>query len=529
MSRRRNLSPRLLAATLFVCVFAACSARYGHAAQSAGTRAAAGAAAGSPAAAAISSADAAIAHAHLQPTALVTSAASSEAVRGLPDFANLVAEVGPSVVNVQVVEKAAPSQGGGEGDESGDDPFSDFFRRFGIPAPNMGRPHNFAPVRGIGSGFIISPNGYILTNAHVVSNANKITVKLTDRREFDGKVIGVDERTDVAVIKINAKGNLPVVRLGDSNALRPGQWVLAIGSPFGFENTVTAGVVSATARALGQGSYVPFIQTDVAVNPGNSGGPLFNLAGQVVGINSEIYSQSGAYEGISFAIPINVARNIADQLIQTGHVVRGRIGVTIQDVTAATAENLGLDRPHGAAVASVESGGPADKAGIEPLDIILSVNGEQVGSSDQLPSMIAQIRPGQVAHLEVWRDKGLRQVDVKVGELKETSETAGNARPGEQGGAATANRVGLSVRTLTAAEKAELKTPGSVVVVDSSGPAAEAGIRSGDVIISINRAPISSVEEFQKAIRSGNQDWTLLIQRNEGGTSQQLIVTISLH
>ncbi len=531
MSQERKLGPRLFAAMLFVSIFAACSARYGHAAQSGSADAPATPAAAAAARDASSSADAAIAHARLQPTALVTPSASaaSEAMRGLPDFASLVTEVGPAVVNVQVVEKAAPSQGGsGEGEEGSDDPFSDFFRRFGIPAPNTGRPRNFAPVRGIGSGFIISPNGYIMTNAHVVSNANKITVKLTDRREFDGKVLGVDERTDVAGIKITTTGNLPVVRLGDSNSLRPGQWVLAIGSPFGFENTVTAGVVSATARALGQGSYVPFIQTDVAVNPGNSGGPLFNLAGQVVGINSEIYSQSGAYEGISFAIPINVARNIADQLIQTGHVVRGRIGVTIQDVTAATAENLGLDRPHGAAVASVESGGPADKAGIEPLDIILSVNGEQVGSSDQLPSIIAQIRPGQVAHLEVWRDKGMHPIDVKVGELKETSEAASNARPGEQGGAATANRVGLSVRTLTAAEKGELKTHGSVVVVDASGPAAESGIRSGDVIISINRVPITSVEEFQKAIRSGNQDWTLLIQRNEGGTPQQLIVTISL-
>ena len=535
MSQQRNWSPRLLAATLFVTIFAACSARYGHAAQSSGADAPGAATPTSPTAAApahdsSSSADAAIAHARLQSTALVTPSAGNELVRGLPDFVSLVSEVGPAVVNVQVVEKAAPSQGGnGEGEEGGsDDPFSDFFRRFGIPAPNQGRPRNFAPVRGIGSGFIISPNGYIMTNAHVVSNANKITVKLTDRREFEGKVVGVDDRTDVAVIKINAKGSLPVVRLGDSTGLRPGQWVLAIGSPFGFENTVTAGVVSATARALGQGSYVPFIQTDVAVNPGNSGGPLFNLSGQVVGINSEIYSQSGAYEGISFAIPINVARNIADQLIQTGHVVRGRIGVTIQDVTAATAENLGLDRPHGAAVASVESGGPADKAGIEPLDIILSVNGEQVGSSDQLPSIIAQIRPGQVAHLEVWRDKGQHPIDVKVGELKEANEAASNARPGQQGGAATANRVGLSVRSLTAAEKTELKTRGSVVVVDASGPAGEAGIRSGDVIISINREPITSVEEFQKAIRSGNQDWTLLIQRNEGGTPQQLIVTISL-
>src|SRR6202034_565319 len=241
------------------------------------------------------------------------------------------------------------------------------FRHSGIPRAAIPQhPRNFAPLHGIGSGFIISANGYILTNAHVVSNASKITVKLTDRREFDAKIVGQDERTDVAVIKINAKGDLPVVRLGDSSKLRPGQWVLAIGSPFGFENSVTAGVVSATARSnVGEGGngYVPFIQSDVAVNPGNSGGPLFNLEGEVVGINSQIYSRSGGYEGISFAIPIDVANNVAEQLIKTGHVSRGRIGVTIQEVTAATAENLGLDRPHGAAVASVESGGPAGKGG----------------------------------------------------------------------------------------------------------------------------------------------------------------------
>src|SRR6202034_2919071 len=244
------------------------------------------------------------------------------------------------------------------------------FRHSGIPRAAIPQhPRNFAPLHGIGSGFIISANGYILTNTHVVSNASKITVKLTDRREFDAKIVGQDERTDVAVIKINAKGDLPVVRLGDSNKLRPGQWVLAIGSPFGFENSVTAGVVSAIARGnVGEGGngYVPFIQTDVAVNPGNSGGPLFNLNGEVVGINSQIYSRSGGYEGISFAIPIDVANNVAEQLIKTGHVSRGRIGVTIQEVTAATAENLGLGPPHGAAVASGESGGPADPGGIAP-------------------------------------------------------------------------------------------------------------------------------------------------------------------
>jgi serine protease Do len=395
----------------------------------------------------------------------------------------------------------------------------------------MPQPKNYAPVRGIGSGFIISPDGYILTNTHVVSNASKITVKLTDRREFDAKVVGEDERTDVAVIKIVAKGDLPVVRLGDSSKLRPGQWVLAIGSPFGFENTVTAGVVSATARGnVGEGGngYVPFIQTDVAVNPGNSGGPLFNLNGEVVGINSQIYSRSGGYEGISFAIPIDVANNVAEQLIKTGHVSRGRIGVTIQEVTAATAENLGLDRPRGAAVASVESGGPADKAGIEPLDIIVSVNGKPVETSGQLPSMIAEIKPGQTVQLEVWRDKALKHISVTVEELKDKTTAEAVTRHGsggnDEGEAAVVNRIGLSVRALTAAERTQAKAHGDVVVVEAKGPAAEAGLRPGDVILSINRIKVESVAAFQQAVKNAGHDATLLIQR-EG---QQSIVTITL-
>ncbi|HXN10312.1 MAG TPA: trypsin-like peptidase domain-containing protein, partial [Steroidobacteraceae bacterium] len=339
----QDVGPRLLGAIALVTLFAACSSQSSSAA-----------AANDPAKPAM----------HPAAAVMVSPEAIAAANRGLPDFSDLVAQVGPAVVNVQVVEKAPAAQGGEEeGNDDSEDPFGDFFRRFGIPRNGIPQPRNFAPVRGIGSGFIISPDGYILTNTHVVNNASKITVKLTDRREFDGKVVGMDERTDVAVIKINAKGDLPVVRLGDSNKLRPGQWVLAIGSPFGFENSVTAGVVSAIARGnVGESGngYVPFIQTDVAVNPGNSGGPLFNLEGEVVGINSQIYSRSGGYEGISFAIPIDVANNVAGQLIKSGRVSRGRIGVTIQEVTAATADNFGLDRPRGAAVASVEPGGPAD-------------------------------------------------------------------------------------------------------------------------------------------------------------------------
>jgi len=464
-----------------------------------------------------------------------TPAATAAATRGLPDFEDLVAQVGSAVVNVQVVEKSSSAQNSDDSEEDSDDPFSDFFKRFGLPRPNIPQqqPRNFAPQRGIGSGFIISPDGYILTNAHVINNASKITVKLTDRREFDGKVIGMDERTDVAVIKINTKGDLPVVRLGDSNKLRPGQWVLAIGSPFGFENSVTAGVVSALARGnVGEAgnSYVPFIQTDVAVNPGNSGGPLFNLNGEVVGINSQIYSRSGGYEGISFAIPIDVASNVADQLIKSGRVSRGRIGVTIQEVSAATAENLGLDRPRGAAVASVEGGGPADKAGIEPLDIILSVNGHPVETSDQLPSMIAEVKPGQSVQLEVWRDKAMKKISVTVEELKEKTADAKQRRSNNGGGgdepeaATVVNRIGLTVRPLTAQEKTQAKAKGSVVITNVKGPALEAGLHNGDIILSINRIKVDSVGTFEGAVKNAGHEATLLVQRDEN----QSIITLTL-
>jgi serine protease Do len=506
----QDVGPRLLGAIALVTLFAACSPQSSTAAAPADAPAPLRVAAAAPAPVPV----------------------ASPLVRGLPDFADLVSQVGAAVVNVQVVEKPA---GSGSADSDSDDndsedPFGDFFRHFGIPrgAIPQPQPRNYGPVRGIGSGFIISADGYILTNAHVVNNASKITVKLTDRREFEGKVIGVDERTDVAVIKIIAKGNLPVVRIGDSSRLRPGQWVLAIGSPFGFENSVTAGVVSATARSnVGEGGngYVPFIQADVAVNPGNSGGPLFNLDGEVVGINSQIYSRSGGYEGISFAIPISVANNVAGQLIKNGHVSRGRIGVTIQEVTAATAENFGLDRPRGAAVASVESGGPAEKAGIEPLDIILSVNGKQIDTSDQLPPLIAEIKPGQAASLEVWRDKAVKRISVTVEELKEKATLASNRRSSAPAGEpAVINRIGLSVRALNAQEKTQLKTRGTLVVVDANGPAADAGMREGDVILSVNREPAISVEQFQGAVKAAGRSATLLVQRD----AQQTIVTIAL-
>ena len=451
--------------------------------------------------------------------AAAPAAAATPLVRGMPDFATLVEQVGPAVVNVTVVERARAQRDDDEGQLGADDPFGDFFRRFGIP----NHPRDNTPARGEGSGFIVSPDGYILTNAHVVSNASKVTVKLTDRREFEAKVIGSDERTDVAVIKI-AASNLPTVRIGDPAKLRAGEWVAAIGSPFGFENSVTVGVVSGIARNLpgDAGNYVPFIQTDVAVNPGNSGGPLFNLSGEVVGINSQIYSNTGAYQGLSFAIPIDVATGVREQLIKSGRVSRGRIGVTIQEVSALLAENFGLDRPRGAAVSSVESGGPADKAGVKPQDVILSVNGRAIEHSNQVPAIIAAIKPGGKAELEVWRDRAVKRLSVTVDELKE-SATVARAGAGGQNADAI-DRLGLSVRLLNGEEKQQLHTSGSLIVVDSDGAAAEAGIRSGDVILAANRVRVASIEELRNAVKSSGRTASLLVQRGE----QQQIVAIRI-
>ena len=319
----------------------------------------------------------------------------------LPNFAPLVEASGPAVVNVEVVQTPRTPAGYGGGGNPQEDPLNDFFRRFGLPTPDFGQRGNPQPMHGEGSGFIVSPDGYILTNAHVVADADEVTVRLTDRREYHAKVVGADRRTDVAVIKIDAK-NLPTVRIGDPSRLKPGEWVLAIGSPFGFENSATAGIISATSRALpdGDSSYVPFIQTDVAVNPGNSGGPLFNMQGEVVGINSQIFSRTGGYMGLSFAIPIDVAMDVREQLVKTGKVTRSRIGVTIQNVTAQLAESFGLDRPHGALVGSVLPGSPGEKAGLKPGDVILSVNGKVVELSSELPTVIARLeaRHRRAAH-----------------------------------------------------------------------------------------------------------------------------------
>ncbi len=363
--------------------------------------------------------------------------------------------------------------------------------------------------RGVGSGFIISSDGYLLTNAHVVSGATEVNVRLTDKREFKAKVVGSDRRTDVALLKINATG-LPVARIGDPNKVRVGEWVAAIGSPFGFENTVTAGIVSAKSRALPDDSYVPFIQTDVAVNPGNSGGPLFNMNGEVVGINSQIYSRSGGYQGLSFAIPIDVAMRVRDDLGKYGRVHRGRIGVTIQPVTNELAESFGLANANGALVNMVEPNGPADKAGLKPGDVIVAVDQRAVAQSTDLPRLIGETKPGQSVTLQIVRGGERRDLRVGVAELPAERAATNAPAPAE---AAPTGRLGLAVRPLTPDEKRGIDGPGGVVVEQAAGPAARAGVRAGDVIIAFNNRPIESVEQLKQLAEQSRDRAALLIQR----------------
>lgn len=421
-------------------------------------------------------------------------------VKGLPDFTELVAAYGPSVVNIQVVERVRD-----EGDGAPGDPLHDFLRRFG------GRqPREEAPLaRGEGSGFIVSPDGTILTNAHVVADATTVTVRLTDRREYTAKVIGVDPRTDIAVIKIDGH-DLPTVRIGDPSALRPGEWVVAIGSPFGFDNSVTAGIVSATSRSLPDGQYTPFIQTDAAVNPGNSGGPLFNMAGEVVGINSQIYSRTGGFMGISFAIPIDIAIGVKDQLVRHGRVERGRIGVVVQDVGQQLADSFGLDRPRGALVSQVEAEGPAARAGVRAGDVVLSVNGQTIERSGQLSTVISQLKPGSRASIEVWRDRASLKLDVEVAELKE-----GRTSPASLGGdkARGGGKIGLSVRPLNPAERRASGLEAGLVVEEVDGAAQEAEVQQGDVIVGANGQKIATIADLEAQIERSKRAIALLINR----------------
>ena len=427
---------------------------------------------------------------------------------GLPDFAGLVARVGPAVVNITSVTPAREVAAEGLDPE---DPFGEFFRRFQMPHPRFQAP----PQRGEGSGFIIDPDGIILTNAHVVDDDAEVTVRLTDRREFIAKVVGIDKRTDVAVLRIAAKG-LPAVKLGNPEALLPGQWVLAIGSPFGFENSVTAGIVSAKARSLPEENYTPFIQTDVAVNPGNSGGPLFNLAGEVVGINSQIYSRTGGYMGLSFAIPIDLAVHVKDQLLATGRVQRGRLGVTIQDVNQQLADSFGLDRPRGALVSGVERGSPAAEAGIEPGDVITGLDGIAIDHSGELPARVSRLKPGTATTLEVWRDRSRRVVQVKVGAIEEPAP-----RVSQNGKAPAAGKLGLAVRELTAEERKARRVGGGLWVMQVAGPAAEAGLEPGDIILGINGRRVTAASQLNQAA-AGGSTLALLVMRG----TEQLFVAI---
>ena len=466
--------------------------------------------------------EAPLSHAHAAPplAAGVAAPAANPAATMLPlnGFTDLVKKYGPAVVNVSVegtrkVSAQSPEMPDIPGLE--DHPgFKEFFRGFRgrIPMPQGER-----PMRGQGSGFIVSNDGYIITNAHVVDQAEHVTVRLTDRREYRAKVVGTDKQTDVAVLKIDAK-SLPIVKLGKSSEASVGEWVVAIGSPFGFENSVSAGIVSAKARSLPDASYTQFIQTDVAVNPGNSGGPLFNLAGEVIGINSQIYSRSGGYQGISFAIPIEVALNVKDQLVRHGKVSRGRIGVTVQEVNATLAESFGLDRPRGALVSSVEPGLPGDKAGMQVGDIVLKYDGKPIERSADLPLLVADTPAGKSATVEVWRKGSTRTLSVATTEGNVKEKVAGNDEASPKG------RLGVAVRALTAEEKAQTAGKGGLVVEQVSGAAARAGIQRGDLLLSFNGTPLKSAEELSTLVGKAGKSAALLVQRE----NRQLFVPVEL-
>ena len=442
--------------------------------------------------------------------------------RELPDFVRLVEEQGGAVVNISTTlalrrPTSLPQIPGIEDEE-----VQEFFRRF-IPRQQPGpQPGPRPESRSLGSGFVISADGYILTNAHVINSAEEITVKLTDKREYKARVIGADRRTDVALIKIEPSGPLPAVKFGDPGRLRVGEWVVAIGSPFGFENTVTAGIVSAKGRSLPQENFVPFIQTDVAINPGNSGGPLFNMRGEVVGVNSQIYSRTGGFMGLSFAIPIDVALDIQKQLRDKGRVSRGRIGVVIQEVSKDLATSFGLDRPRGALVNSVEKGSPADKAGVEATDIIIKFDGKQVDNSSDLPRIVGATRPGAKVDLEVWRKGAARNLSITVGELQEervaSRDTPRAQKPAEQ----AANRLGIVVGELTAKQKDDLKLGHGLVVLDVKAEA-RADVRRGDVLLTLvhkgQHTDLRSSDQLNRLLSGLDKNSVITLQVRRGETT----------
>lgn len=440
-------------------------------------------------------------------TASSVSSAAQPMVTGVVDFSRIVERYGPAVVNISVTGKTQQTaMSSGQPGMDPSDPMYDFFRRFG---PQFRIPEGGQIQHGQGSGFIVSSDGVILTNAHVVDGAQEVVVKLTDRREFNAKVLGVDKQTDIAVLKIAAK-DLPVVKFGDPSATRVGEPVLAIGSPFGFENTATSGIVSAKSRSLPEDTYVPFIQTDAAVNPGNSGGPLFNDRGEVIGINSQIFSHTGGYQGLSFAIPIDVATKVQAQLMQYGKVTRGRLGVTIQDVNQALADSFGLKKPGGALVSSVERGSPAEKAGLESGDIIVGFNDKPINRSADLPGLVGDIKPGTAAKVDIIRKGSSKTLSVAVGEMK-ADQIASNS-----GAGAPQGRLGLAVRPLKPDEKREAGVASGLLVEDVSGPAARAGIQTGDVVLALNGINVSSVEQLRGLVAKAGKHVALLVKREDG-------------
>lgn len=453
----------------------------------------------------------------------------SVAVRGLPDFSELVEQVGPSVVNIRTTEKIQQRQGDADSDREAE--MQEFLRRFfGMPLPDQRRdPRRNAPrgeqdgevPKGLGSGFILSADGYVMTNAHVVNGADEVYVTLTDKREFKARLVGSDPRTDVAVVKIEAAG-LPAVRVGDVSRLKVGEWVMAIGSPFGLESSVTAGIVSAKARDTGE--FLPFIQTDVAINPGNSGGPLINMRGEVVGINSQILSRSGGFMGISFAIPIDEAMRVADQLRSKGRVSRGRIGVQIDQVSKDVAESLGMAKPSGALIRAVEPGGPADKAGFEPGDVITKFDGRAIDKATDLPRIVGNIKPGSKVVAQVFRRGALRELTVAVADTPLPNRRVAEAPVGSAPQRVSSGHFGLVVSDLNDAQKQELKLKGGVRIEKTEGVAADAGLRVGDVILAMGNKEVSDARQFEAVVAKLDRSKVINVLFRRGDLAQYTLL-----